>query len=185
MRRLMRYDLHWREDDPQGSLGMIMTRRSTNQAGDQHRPSNPKAFLPHNRVRDAIGSDITAKPANSFNVSALNTTISLNRETGYDTQNTGRLHIVSRGWHVIAFNIISNSSYSSPLLTIAGMSFLSYESQILWHVNKFVRKLSQNPVNNVVPRFVGEEYLDTKSGQFEWYKATGTTGASWKKITNA
>ncbi|MDE4081544.1 MULTISPECIES: GDSL-type esterase/lipase family protein [Enterobacter cloacae complex] len=136
------------------------------------------------RVWDAIGSDITAKPASSFNLSALNTTISLNRETGYDTQKTGRLHIASRGWHVIAFNLISNSSSSSPLLTIAGMSFLSYESQILWDVNKFVRKLSQNPVNNVVPRFVGEEYLDTTAGQFEWYKATGTTAASWKKITN-
>lgn len=135
------------------------------------------------RAWDVNGGVITSKPASSFNMSASNTTISLNRQTGYDTQKAGRIYIASRGWHIIAFNIISNSSTGTPLLTLAGMSFLDMETQTLWDINKFVRQQAQNPVNNVVPRFVGEEYLDTTSGQFKWYKATGTTSASWKAIT--
>ncbi|WP_165368988.1 hypothetical protein, partial [Escherichia coli] len=69
-------------------------------------------------------------------------------------------------------------------LTIAGMSFLNYETQKLWDDRFFVRKQAQNPINNVVPRYIGEEYLDTTAGQFEWYKSTGLAAANWKKITN-
>ena len=85
---------------------------------------------------------------------------------------------------MISMYINSNQSSGSPLLTIAGMSFLNYETQKLWDDRFFVRKQAQNPINNVVPRYIGEEYLDTTGGQFEWYKATGTAASSCKKITN-
>lgn len=136
------------------------------------------------RVVEIINSDLTSKPASTFNISATDNTISIDRNAGYDTQKAARIHIASRGWHVISLYISSNTSVGAPLLTVAGMSFLDYETQKLWDERFFVRKLAQNPIGNVVPRFVGEEYLDTSAGQSEWYKSTGLAAANWKKITN-
>jgi len=45
------------------------------------------------------------------------------------------------------------------------------------------RQGAQTPVSNVTPRFIGDEYFDTSSGQFNWYKATGLTSTDWKQIT--
>lgn len=136
------------------------------------------------RVTEIINGDITAKPSATLNLNVKDNTLTINRNSSYDTQNSARIHIASRGWHVISMYINSNQSSGAPLLTIAGMSFLNYETQKLWDDRRFVRKQEQNPINNVVPRYIGEEYLDTTAGQFEWYKATGTTASSWKKITN-
>lgn len=136
------------------------------------------------RVWEIASADITVKPASSFNISATDATIQVDRHASYDTQKSARIHIASRGWHVISINMQSNTSTGSPLLTLAGLSFLSYETQNMWDRRQFQRQLPQNPINNVTPRYVGEEYLDTSSGQFEWYKSTGTTSANWKKITN-
>lgn len=136
------------------------------------------------RVTKIINSDITSKPSAALNLNVKDNTLSINRNSSYDTQKSARIHIASRGWHVISMYINSNESSGSPFLTIAGMSFLNYETQNLWDDRFFVRKQAQNPINNVVPRYIGEEYLDTTTGQFEWYKATGTKAYSWKKITN-
>ncbi|HHQ6619554.1 TPA: phage tailspike protein [Escherichia coli] len=136
------------------------------------------------RVVEIINGDITSKPSATLNLNVKDNTLSIDRNSSYDTQKSARIHIASRGWHVISMYINSNQSSGSPLLTIAGMSFLNYETQKLWDDRFFVRKQAQNPINNVVPRYIGEEYLDTTAGQFEWYKATGTTASAWKKITN-
>ncbi|QZI92141.1 hypothetical protein PODOV073v1_p0016 [Vibrio phage PS25B.1] len=45
------------------------------------------------------------------------------------------------------------------------------------------REAAQTPVGNVTPDEVGDEYLDTSAGQFNWYKAVGVTSANWKQIT--
>lgn len=45
------------------------------------------------------------------------------------------------------------------------------------------RKGLQSPVGNVTPRWVGDEYLDETAGQFNWYKATGTSNTNWKPTT--
>lgn len=136
------------------------------------------------RVVEIINGDITSKPSATLNLNVKDNTLPINRNSPYDTQKSARIHIASRGWHVISMYINSNQSSGGPLLTIAGMSFLNYETQKLWDDRFFVRKQEQNPINNVVPRYIGEEYLDTTAGQFEWYKATGTTASAWKKITN-
>ncbi|EKC4293870.1 GDSL-type esterase/lipase family protein [Escherichia coli] len=136
------------------------------------------------RVVEIINSDITSKPSATLNLNVKDNTLSIDRNSSYDTQKSARIHIASRGWHVISMYINSNQSSGSPLLTIAGMSFLNYETQKLWDDRFFVRKQAQNPIGNVVPRFVGEEYLDTSAGQSEWYKSTGLSAANWKKITN-
>ncbi|MCK2809934.1 GDSL-type esterase/lipase family protein [Escherichia coli] len=136
------------------------------------------------RVVEIINSDIKSKPSATLNLNVKDNTLSIDRNSSYDTQKSARIHIASRGWHVISMYINSNQSSGSPLLTIAGMSFLNYETQKLWDDRFFVRKQAQNPINNVVPRYIGEEYLDTTAGQFEWYKSTGLAAANWKKITN-
>ncbi|HBA9158612.1 TPA: hypothetical protein J1300_004407, partial [Escherichia coli] len=136
------------------------------------------------RVVEIINGDITSKPSATLNLNVKDNTLSIDRNSSYDTQKSARIHIASRGWHVISMYINSNQSSGSPLLTIAGMSFLNYETQKLWDDRFFVRKQAQNPIGNVVPRFVGEEYLDTSAGQSEWYKSTGLSAANWKKITN-
>ncbi len=136
------------------------------------------------RVVEIINSDITSKPSATLNLNVKDNTLSIDRNSSYDTQKSARIHIASRGWHVISMYINSNQSSGSPLLTIAGMSFLNYETQKLWDDRFFVRKQAQNPINNVVPRYIGEEYLDTTAGQFEWYKSTGLAAENWKKITN-
>ncbi|WP_279435799.1 GDSL-type esterase/lipase family protein [Escherichia coli] len=136
------------------------------------------------RVVEIINSDIKSKPSATLNLNVKDNTLSIDRNSSYDTQKSARIHIASRGWHVISMYINSNQSSGSPLLTIAGMSFLNYETQKLWDDRFFVRKQAQNPINNVVPRYIGEEYLDTTAGQFEWYKSTGLSAANWKKITN-
>ena len=136
------------------------------------------------RVVEIINSDIKSKPSATLNLNVKDNTLSIDRNSSYDTQKSARIHIASRGWHVISMYINSNQSSGSPLLTIAGMSFLNYETQKLWDDRFFVRKQAQNPINNVVPRYTGEEYLDTTDGEYEWYKATGTTASSWKKITD-
>ncbi|EHI0986282.1 hypothetical protein J1B49_001049 [Escherichia coli] len=135
------------------------------------------------RVVEIINSDITSKPSATLNLNVKDNTLSIDRNSSYDTQKSARIHIASRGWHVISMYINSNQSSGSPLLTIAGMSFLNYETQKLWDDRFFVRKQAQNPIDNVVPRYIGEEYLDTTAGQFEWYKATGATASAWKKIS--
>lgn len=136
------------------------------------------------RVVEIINSDITSKPSATLNLNVKDNTLSIDRNSSYDTQKSARIHIASRGWHVISMYINSNQSSGSPLLTIAGMSFLNYETQKLWDDRFFVRKQAQNPINNVVPRYIGEEYLDTTAGQFEWYKSTGLAAENWKKITS-
>ncbi|EKY5474160.1 GDSL-type esterase/lipase family protein [Escherichia coli] len=136
------------------------------------------------RVVEIINSDIKSKPSATLNLNVKDNTLSINRNSSYDTQKSARIHIASRGWHVISMYINSNQSSGSPLLTIAGMSFLNYETQKLWDDRFFVRKQAQNPINNVVPRYIGEEYLDTTAGQFEWYKSIGLAAENWKKITN-
>ncbi|GCZ74114.1 endo-alpha-sialidase [Escherichia coli] len=136
------------------------------------------------RVVEIINGDITSKPSATLNLNVKDNTLSIDRNSSYDTQKSARIHIASRGWHVISMYINSNQSSGSPLLTIAGMSFLNYETQKLWDDRFFVRKQAQNPINNVVPRYIGEEYLDTTAGQFEWYKSTGLAAENWKKITN-
>ncbi|EKH4437857.1 hypothetical protein O7X60_000258 [Escherichia coli] len=136
------------------------------------------------RVVEIINGDITSKPSATLNLNVKDNTLSIDRNSSYDTQKSARIHIASRGWHVISMYINSNQSSGSPLLTIAGMSFLNYETQKLWDDRFFVRKQAQNPINNVVPRYIGEEYLDTTAGQFEWYKSIGLAAENWKKITN-
>ncbi|EOX4466567.1 SGNH/GDSL hydrolase family protein [Vibrio alginolyticus] len=42
---------------------------------------------------------------------------------------------------------------------------------------------NQNPIGNVTPRFLGDEYLDTSPGQYIWYKSTGLSNTDWKIIT--
>lgn len=137
------------------------------------------------RVVEIIDGNITAKPLPTSNIDVKDNTLSIDRNSSYETQKSVRIHIASRGWHVISMCINSNQSSGSPLLTVAGLSFISYETQKLWDDRVFVRKQEKNPLNNVVPRYVGEEYLDTTPGQFNWYKSTGLTSAAWKKITNA
>ncbi len=44
------------------------------------------------------------------------------------------------------------------------------------------RSNAGSPVGAVVPRFVGEELLDSTNKH--WYKAAGTTNADWKQTTN-
>jgi hypothetical protein len=38
-----------------------------------------------------------------------------------------------------------------------------------------------NPTNNLVPRWIGDNCLDTTNT--EWYKATGTLAADWEITT--
>ena len=39
------------------------------------------------------------------------------------------------------------------------------------------------PIGNVLPRFIGDEYLDSSVGQDNWYKSINTTNTGWKILT--
>ncbi|QZI86353.1 hypothetical protein PODOV026v1_p0062 [Vibrio phage PS32B.1] len=49
--------------------------------------------------------------------------------------------------------------------------------------NPTFRSGANNPTGVVTPLYLGEEYLDTSPGQFNFYKATGLAISNWKQIT--
>ncbi|WP_323947173.1 SGNH/GDSL hydrolase family protein [Aeromonas caviae] len=129
---------------------------------------------------------ITDKPAASKSVSTVDSNKLFDRAaTPVSEQKLIRIQVGQKGWHYLSMHIESNGSSGSPLLSIWGFSFFNYDTQDAMDKVRLVRIGAINPVGNVTPEYIGEEYLDTTSGEFNWYKATGLTSASWKLMTLA
>jgi lysophospholipase L1-like esterase len=183
---------------------------------------------------DIIGINDT--PASSKTLSKVDSSFQYDRAASLVEQKQSRLHISKKGWHTVSLELIDNSSSGSPLLTLWGASLIDYDAVnamdkskeirsgeqvpsgnitpnfigevyldttsgqyetymatglsvnswklLTLNINNILRTGSQNPTNNITPRFVGEQWLDTSSGQYKWYQSTGLTSASWKQSTN-
>lgn len=129
-------------------------------------------------------SGITDKPLASKSVSVVDSNKLFDRSgTPVSEQKSIRVQVGQRGWHYISMHMEPNGSSGSPLLSLWGCSFFNYDTQDAMDKIRFVRTGGLNPLSNVTPEYIGEEYLDTTSGEFNWYKATGLTSSSWKLMT--
>ncbi len=129
-------------------------------------------------------SGITDKPLASKSVSTVDSNKLFDRAaTPVSEQKLIRIQVGQKGWHYLSMHIESNDSSGSPLLSLWGCSFFNYDTQYAMDKIRFVRTGAINPATNVTPEYIGEEYLDTSSGEFNWYKAAGLTSSSWKLIT--
>lgn len=135
------------------------------------------------RVQTISGLQITDTPDASTGYSLVDASDLLDRANAdLNKQQATRLHIAQRGWHTLTLYITSNGG-GSPLLVLWGLSFLSFDVVRAVDRSRHVRSGAQSPVGNVTPFFVGEEYLDTSGGEYNWYKAIGTGDSSWKMMT--
>ncbi|CAL9980818.1 tail fiber protein [Vibrio phage D526] len=135
------------------------------------------------KVWEDTDPDRTAKPAHTTTINAFDSEVFIDNLTEYATIKDVRIHIASKGWHSIRFDISNNGSTTgTPRLTVGGLSFLDYSTQRLVDRKNLNISGNQTPVGNVTPEYLGQEYLDTSPGVGEWFKAVGLTSANWKKI---
>ncbi|OCH60917.1 hypothetical protein A6D98_09970 [Aliivibrio fischeri] len=136
------------------------------------------------RVWRDTSPDRDAKPGSSIGIDALDKSIWLDRLSDFDVLSSCRIHVATKGWHTVRVWIEENGSAGDPILTVAGINFIDYETAKLIDDYRYKRSGNHNPIGRVKPLFVGEEFLDASQGEHRWYKSTGLNTNDWKNMTS-